>query len=255
MKLVRFALKAEPDITRTGMLHNGRVYETQEGEAVGVHEVSEVRPLAPVERAASVRLFERFGPGSPFEADAEEPLSFVYANPAAVVGPSQLLALPGDLGRFAVRTYLAAIVTDSIRDLDEEDAERIILGYTLLSAVALEFPARERRGAAFDFGMNVGPVVTTPDELLDVLDARGYALTATLRVQGVEKATTGLLPFSPTLAAAVASASRTAPLRAGDLVAVGPVFDPDARRGRAGGRGPVRRRAPGDARHQDRVYK
>ncbi|MER3496157.1 MAG: hypothetical protein C4320_04750 [Armatimonadota bacterium] len=221
LKLVRFDLKAEPGSPRAGMLHNGRIYESEHGQAVAVHEAAEVRPLSPVERPPSIRLFAT---GSRDEAD--DPLRFVYANPAAIVGPSQLIPLPDAFGPYSVRTYLGAVLTDSPREIDEEDADKVILGYTMVAAVALEYPARERFGAALDFGIAVGPALITPDELADVFDAGGYDLAATLRVEGVEKTTRSLLPLFPTISAAVASAARTAPLRAGDLIAIGPLFDP-----------------------------
>ena len=218
MKLCRFEVKAEPGIIRTGMLYSGKIYETDGESALGMYEVSDVRPLPPVAGAPSIRLFGL--------ADEEGAYAFVYANPAALVGPSQLVPLPVEYGPYAVRTYLAAIVGESLSGIDEEDAERAVVGYTLMTAVCDEPAARRGSGAALDFGLAIGPVLTTPDELEDVMDDRGMMLAASLTLNGEERGARPLLPLLPTLPQAISAASRTAPLRAGDVIGVGPLFDP-----------------------------
>ncbi len=219
MKLVRFEVKAEPGTVRTGMLYSGKIYETDGEQALGMFEVSDVRPLPPIAGAPSIRLFDL--------ADEDGAYTFAYANPAALVGPSQLVPLPVEYGPYAVRAYLAAIVGDNLSGaIDEEDAERAIIGYTLMTAVSDEPASRRRSGAALDFGLAIGPVVTTPDELEDVLDGRGLLLAASLTVNGEDRGTRPLVPLVPTLPQALAAASRTAPLRAGDVIGVGPLFDP-----------------------------
>lgn len=197
------------------MVYSGKIYETDGAQAMGMYEVSEVRPLAPIVGAPSIRLYEEGGTG--------DPLPFVYANPASLVGPSQLIDLPFEYGPYRVGTYVAAIVGEMLRAIDEEDAERAIIGTTLLTVVGL---VGTEGGARHDFGMAIGPVITTPDELADVNDDRGLSLAASMKLNGVEVGTRSLLPLSPTLAQAVASASRTCVLRPGDVIGVGPLFDP-----------------------------
>ncbi len=196
------------------MVYSGKIYETDGEQALGMYEVSEVRPLAPVAGAPSVRLFEEGGSG--------DPLPFVYANPASLVGPSQLIDVPFEYGPYRVGTYIAAIVGETLRAIDEEDAEHAIIGTTLLTVVSV---VGVEGGARHDFGMTIGPVITTPDELEDVNDDRGLGLAASLRVNGDEVGTRTLF-LSPTLGQAVASASRTTILRPGDVIGVGPLFEP-----------------------------
>lgn len=214
MKLCRFELKTEPGHVRTGMVYSGKIYETDGEQALGMYEVSEVRPLAPVAGAPSIRLYEEGGEG--------DPLPFVYANPASLVGPSQLIDLPLEYGPYRVGTYVAAIIGETLRAIDEEDAERAIIGTTLLSVVSV---VGVEGGAKYDFGLAIGPVITTPDELADVNDDRGLQLAASIRVNG-EEVGTRTLHLRPTLSQAVASASRTCLLRPGDVIGVGPLFPP-----------------------------
>ena len=131
--------------------------------------------------------------------------------------------MPIEYGPYRVGVYVAAIVGETLRAIDEEDAERAIIGTTLLSVLSV---VGVEGGAKYDFGLAIGPVITTPDELEDILDHRGMDLAASLRLNGVEIGTRRLLPLSPTLGRAVASASRTTTLRPGDVIGVGPLFDP-----------------------------
>ena len=46
MKLCRFELKSTPGEVRSGIVYNGKIYETAGAEPVAVHEAEAVRPLA-----------------------------------------------------------------------------------------------------------------------------------------------------------------------------------------------------------------
>ncbi len=83
-------------------------------------------------------------------------------------------------------------------------------------------------GSSHDLGGAIGPVLTTPDELEDsVLDAskgRRYSLSTVGRVNGVERLRGNLADFPFTFAQAISSASQTCTLKAGDIIASGPVL-------------------------------
>jgi hypothetical protein len=92
---------------------------------------------APVLHPPSIRIFGRDG-------------DFVFANPAAIHGPDDLVAVPEGATGIVPVARLAAIV----------GAEEQIGGYTLMN----DWEAPELSGAkATDFATSLGPVVITPD--------------------------------------------------------------------------------------------
>jgi 2-keto-4-pentenoate hydratase/2-oxohepta-3-ene-1,7-dioic acid hydratase in catechol pathway len=94
---------------------------------------------APVLHPPSVRIFGRDG-------------DFVFANPAAVHGPDDVVHVPRGASGIVPVLRLAAIV----------GAEQQIGGYTLMN----DWDAPELSGAkAVDFAISLGPIVVTPDEL------------------------------------------------------------------------------------------
>jgi hypothetical protein len=96
-----------------------------------------VRLLAPVLHPPSIRVFE-------------SETSFAFANPAAVIGPGAAVPVHRDL---AVLLRLAAIV----------GAEEEVAGFTLAADWRrTSVPAPKDR----DFALGLGPVVATPDELV-----------------------------------------------------------------------------------------
>lgn len=227
MKLFRFELKAEPGTARSGMVFNGRVYETDGGEAVGVHEPDAVRPLSPVPQPGALRFFRN--QNQPF-TDEPEP-AFFYGNPAAVVGASTIVNVPAHLGNLTFEAYLAAVLVAGGYDIPVEEADDHVLGLTILLALVDRTAMRVEGifGRSHDLGVGLGPVVTTPDELdgnvVDQSFGRRYKLSASAKVNGVERARGDAEDLPYTIAQAVAAASRSCTLREGDVLALGPICD------------------------------
>jgi 2-keto-4-pentenoate hydratase/2-oxohepta-3-ene-1,7-dioic acid hydratase in catechol pathway len=99
--------------------------------------LDEVVFRAPVLHPPSVRLFD----GG----------DFAFANPAAIVGPDDVVSRPDGVERIEYELRPTAVV----------GAESAIGGFTLLNALT----APELGGAkARDFALSLGPVVVTPDE-------------------------------------------------------------------------------------------
>ena len=225
MKLCRFELKSEPGTIRSGMVYDGKIYETDGAEAIGVHEAADVRPLAPVPTPPSIRVFR---------TDLSDS-GFVYANPAAVIGPSMVIELPDTATDYVVRSFLGAVVGGTGYQLGEEEAEAVLLGFTLvniLSSKSIEDDDGRCVGRAQDFGIMVGPVITTPDDLDEVMTptANGimYKLSASIKINGDEKGFTNFEEFSLSMVDAVRMASETCTVKSGDLFCVGPIFDDEA---------------------------
>lgn len=214
------------------MVFGGKVYETNGSQAVAVHEAEAIRPLPPILRAPSLRLFR--SDLQPIEG--ADPLYF-YANPTALAAAGAVLSPPSNLD-LGFEAYVGAVLVSDAHRLEPEEADEIVLGLTLLTLVVspgLEMVER-RAGAGFgashDLGGVVGPVLTTPDELdenvLTEEQGRRYGLTAVTRVNGVERGRGDLADLPLTFGQAISAAGQTGPLREGDLVALGPIASPEA---------------------------
>ena len=209
------------------MVFNGRIYETEGGEAAGVHEPDAVRPLTPIPQPGSLRFFRN--QNQPF-TDEPEP-AFFYGNPAALVGASTMVNVPAHLGSLTFEAYLAAVVVAGGYDIPVEEADDHLLGVTILLALVDRSAMRVEGifGRSHDLGIGLGPVVTTPDELdgnvVDQSFGRRYKLSASGRVNGVEKARGDAEDLPYTVAQAVSAASKSCTLREGDVVALGPLCD------------------------------
>lgn len=228
MKLCRFELKSEPGVIRSGMVYSGKIYETDGTEAIGVHEASDVRPLAPVPTPPSIRIFRSdIGDGSIS--------SFYYANPGSVVGPSQIINLPDIESEFVVRSYLAATIAGTGYQVSDEEAEGMLLGFTLVNIVTAKTLEDEERKAGFgigrsnDLGIAIGPVLTTPDDLDDVMmmtqNGILYKLEGSIKINQVERAKAQFEEFTISMVEAICFASETCTLKSGDIFCVGPIFE------------------------------
>lgn len=218
------------------MVYSGKIYETAGAEAIAVHEAEAVRPLTPIPQAPALRIFRTdLQPGLIAGMDEDQPYYF-FGNPASLAGASQILNFPESMGGISVQAYIAAALISEGYRVSLEDADDIVLGYTLLISLTSERVEQSERqagaiGRSNDLGGVIGPVMTTPDELdAEVLTqemGRHYGLDAVLRVNGVERArgNTGDLPF--TFAEAIQSASESVPVRAGDIFALGPIVEMD----------------------------
>lgn len=216
VKLLRFELKADPGRARSGIVSMGRVYETEEGQPAGMHAAPDVRPLVPIQTARSLRVFRA-------AADVDGEAVFHYANPGLLLGPSQTVPYPPVMARLRWEAYIAAVLVGRGYRIDVEDADGLVLGYTLLLALA----GSTEDGRRLDAGVAAGPVITTPDELEDYLTGenagREYALDGVLRVDGLDRSTGRTSDLPLTFAQAIHAASQTAPLGESDLVAIGPL--------------------------------
>lgn len=164
-------------------------------------------------------------------ADADS-IPYVYANPYALYGPNAEMRIPDFATQLGVRVCLAAVCHQAGR-IEEEEADDVIIGYSLVLSVFARSELRKSWSSrAFDFGLCFGPALTTPDELEPALIATDpshrFSIPFILRVNGVEMArgTTETLPIS--LGQAAAAASQSVALRSGDVIAVGPLHPDDA---------------------------
>ncbi len=229
MKLCRFELKSSPGEIRSGIVYSGKVYETDGSNPVAVYEADQIRPLSPVGQPPSVRVF-RCKPGL---IDADEVPAYFYAAPTALAGASSIIPKPEFVVELDYEPYVVVVIAADGQHVPVEQADDLILGYSLMNVlVSRDAERHEKRvgagpGRSYDVAIPVGPVLTTPDELEDIVlnaeHGRRMKLTAITRVNGVEKRRGDLADLPFTFAQAISTASETTPLRTGDLIALGPI--------------------------------
>ena len=232
VKLCRFELKSQPGEVRSGLVYSGKIYETNGEESVAVHEAEQVRPLSPVGRPPSLRIFRMTEGRLPVSSEDSVPLYF-HGNPTSVYGPSQAIPRPASVAHLDFEPYMIGIVGADGLSIPVEAADNHLLGYSLglmllsRDLIREEQDLRSGYGRSIDIGCVIGPVITTPDDLDEVvteeIPARKYALSVVTRVNGVEVGRGDISDLPVSFAELVAAASDTGPVRSGDIIAIGPI--------------------------------
>ncbi|MCO5295351.1 MAG: fumarylacetoacetate hydrolase family protein [Fimbriimonadaceae bacterium] len=230
MKLCRFELISEPGSVHSGFLHDNKVYETDGAQPTAVHDWTDLVPLTPVGRPPSVRLFE-LGDDEVGFSGMDVPFTpFRYLNPSSLIAPSRELTKPTTTDALGILPCLAAVVASTGLAVEPEEAEEMILGYTLANC----FVAQDRlpHASAYDVAVACGPFLTTPDELAEssspgaqgpILELRG-----TVRVNSEIVGEIDLSHLPASLATLCSQASQSSPLAEGDLVLLGPLWAPES---------------------------
>jgi len=235
VKLCRFELKSQPGEVRSGLVYSGKIYETDGEQSIAVHEAEAIRPLSPVGRAPSLRLF-RMTNSVMKSTDQDGMPMYVHLNPTSLYGPSQSIPRPMSVAHLDFEPYLIAVIGSDGLQVSVEEADGLILGYTLaLVLFAREIEREEIQagsgpGRSFDVGGVIGPVISTPDDLdetvTEEIPARKYSLEVVSRVNGVEVGRGNIADLPYSFAELIQAASDTGPIRGGDLIAIGPIAVP-----------------------------
>jgi fumarylacetoacetate (FAA) hydrolase len=150
-----------------------------------------------------------------------------------LVAPNRQIPMPVATDELSYEPQLGVIVSNAGANLTVEEADGYILGLTIvLTLVARDIERTERAeawgpGRSRDFGTVVGPFITTPEELDDIVvdESRGrrYKFNAVVRINGEEAGRQDLTELPYTAAELVSFASETCVLAPGDLVTLGPL--------------------------------
>lgn len=207
MKFCRFELLEDPGVARTGIAYEGRIFETDGTNSIGVHEAQEIRLLPPIGRPSTVRLFR---PGE---------LAFDYLNPMVVFGPNETLLMPPHAERIGMLPALAVVVGGAGARIPVAQADDVVLGVGLANVFTT---LRDHGGRAFDVGTAVGPAITTPDEFAEISIRPGtgmaYEDEVTILRNGHPVVSYQLSEAGANPAQAIAHASESCPVAEGDLI-------------------------------------
>ncbi|MEU7691501.1 fumarylacetoacetate hydrolase family protein [Microbispora hainanensis] len=191
--------------------------------------------LAPIPVPPSVRDFAAFerhvagaAGGTISQVWYDEPI-FHFSNPAAIRGPRDDVPVPAATTAWDYEVEVAAVIADDCSDLDPATAEDHIAGYV----VYCDWSARDlfAREMGFVFGpskskdaaTSLGPYLVTPDELEPHRSGKGYKLAMNGYVNGELYGGGGWDEIHWSFGELLAHASRDTTLRAGDIIASGPV--------------------------------
>lgn len=220
----------------SGQAHLLRVAMSGRGAVTTEPEpLDEVALLSPVPEPPSIRDFYAFeahvataraGRGLDMHPDWYELPVFYFTNPAAVLGPRDDVRMPGT-SELDYELEVAAVIGVECSDLAPGDWLDVVAGFTIMN----DWSARDlqRREMVLglgpakgkDFATSLGPVLVTPDELID--DDGVPRATMTASVNGKEWSRGELGDLHHGWGAMLAHASRGTRLRPGDVIGSGTV--------------------------------
>ena len=198
--------------------------------------IDRVQLLTPVPEPPSIRDFYAFeahvatarrSRGLEMEPDWYELPVFYFTNPAAVLGPEEPVSAPRETSELDYELEVAVVIGRECMDVIATDWLDVVAGFTVMD----DWSARDlqRREMAMnlgpakgkDFGTSLGPVLVTPEELLDEHGVPSAAMVA--RINGVEWSRGELADLHHGWGTLIAHASRHARLRPGDVIGSGTV--------------------------------
>lgn len=152
---------------------------------------------------------------------------FYFSNPYAILGPDDEVPVPPGCQELDFELEVAAIIGRSGADLDPEQAEAYIAGFTIMNDwSARDLQRREMRLGlgpvkGKDFATSLGPFLVTRDELDPYRKDRAYDLTMTAKVNGKEYSRASLAEIYWSFGEMLAHASRATRIEPGDVIGSG----------------------------------
>lgn len=198
-----------------------------------IYKLAEVKLGSPVDRVPVLRDFAAFedhlqstfgkmGIRIP-PAWYDYPMAF-KGNSTALAGPDDEIVWPAYTDKLDFELEIAAIIGQAGCNISVHDAERHILGYTLLNDFsARDIQAKEMSNStgpfkAKDFAWSLGPFLVTPDELGD---PRAVRMSVRINGETWTESTPGEMKWS--FAEAIAYTSQSERLNVGDVFGSGTV--------------------------------
>lgn len=231
MKLCRFLVANRADDPRTGVYHEGKIYETDGTSAAGIHDPANVVFLSPIGQPPAVRLFEEseVSPG-------EFILSYFFMNPAQLKGTNESLSMPPQVEQLGIELRIAGVLQDGDQMIDRNEAERYLLGYTFLLCFtdrSLQQEAGLSPGVwteSHDIGALLSPFLVTPEELSGYLvreTKSAFQFVYSLYVNNVPIVEEVAYAFDVEFYDLLQRASLRSPMGTGEVVAWPPLPLPD----------------------------
>lgn len=223
MKLCRFELESSPGQIRSGVFHDGKVYETDGSNAIGIHELSAVRFAPPIGQPPSIRIFE-----DGFDQFGQSMLSFRYLNPTTLLSPGAEVEMSPDATGLELGIHIGIAIGDTGKQIEVSEAEGFVLGYMVVVSLNDQtLIERDKEGgftgaSGYDAGLVMGPFLTTSEELTEhraSSDPTDFKWSVELQING-ESIWIGEHHIGLTFSEMVSYASRSAAVVPGDVIAL-----------------------------------
>jgi 2-keto-4-pentenoate hydratase/2-oxohepta-3-ene-1,7-dioic acid hydratase in catechol pathway len=197
--------------------------------------LADVRLLCPVPEPPSIRDFYAFeahvatarrSRGLEVDPDWYELPVFYFTNPAAVLGPDDVVA-PPDTEELDYELEVAAVIGVECADLDPGDWLDVVAGFTIMNDWSARDLQRREMAQGLgpakgkDFATSLGPVLVTPDALVRHDGVPHAAMRAS--VNGSQWSEGELADLHFGWGDLLAHASRATRLRPGDVIGSGTV--------------------------------
>jgi 2-keto-4-pentenoate hydratase/2-oxohepta-3-ene-1,7-dioic acid hydratase in catechol pathway len=204
-----------------------------DGEPV---QLAGTRLLAPVVEPPSIRDFYAFEQhvrtararrGLEMLPDWYELPVFYFANPAAVLGPGDPVAVPPRSAELDYELEVACVLGQAGENLRLQDADRMVAGFMVMNDwSARDVQRREMQlslgpAKGKDFATSLGPVLVTTGEFAPGGLREVPSAVMVARVNGVEWSRADLDGLWWSFAEMLAYAGEAAPLRRGDVLGSG----------------------------------
>ncbi len=191
--------------TLTGKLIDAETAVPIRGELFGAHEfrgdpVRVARLIAPVDPPNIVAIglnYRKHAEEQGLTKLPEEPLIFLKAT-TALCAPGDAIVLPASAPtEVDYEAELAVVIGGRARNVSEQDALGVVLGFTCANDVSARDCQKVRdkqwaRGKSFDTFCPLGPTIVTPDEV----DGQAAAIRATLNGRVMQDSNTSDMIFS-----------------------------------------------------------
>lgn len=154
---------------------------------------------------------------------------FYFSNTASIITHDAQIACPVHGKWLDYELEIAAIIGKQCRDVRPDDADEVIVGYTILNDWSLRDLQIEEVKVGLgpakgkDFATCLGPFLVTPDELEDRRSGKGYDLEMVARVNGVELSRGNWRDIHYSFGEMIARASQGVSLQPGDVLGSGTV--------------------------------
>ncbi|MGC8460992.1 MAG: fumarylacetoacetate hydrolase family protein [Candidatus Dormibacteria bacterium] len=152
---------------------------------------------------------------------------FYFTNPYATTAPNADIPVPPGTHELDYELEVAAILGGGGTNLTPEEAQSLIAGYCIMNDwSARDIQRREMKLSmgpvkGKDFATTLGPWMTTPDELTDLVKGHSYDLTMTATVNGKEYSRASLADIYWSFPELISYASRGTVVKPGDVIGSG----------------------------------
>jgi fumarylacetoacetate (FAA) hydrolase len=156
---------------------------------------------------------------------------FYFSNPNPIYGPGEEMPMPSTTKELDFELEVAAIIGKAGQDIAAENAMEHIFGFTIFNDWSARDVQRQEMKVGLgpakgkDFASSLGPVIVTPDELVEFSNDRDgvYELEMTARINGEEFSRGNWNSLHYSFGEMIARASESVELFPGDVIGSGTV--------------------------------